>query len=205
MPKGNRLPRHFYTGDDVTGIARALLGKILCTHIEGILTTGIIVETEAYRGPEDRGSHAYKMRRTPRNEPMYLEGGNAYIYICYGIHHLFNVVTAIDGNPHAVLIRGLEPLEGIDAMLSRRKMICPQPKLTAGPGSLAMALGLDTSLTGQDMLLRDSPVWIEDRGHTIARPDIVTGPRVGMNFPGEWAVIPWRFSVRDNPWVSPAK
>ncbi len=200
-----RLPRTFYTSDDVVSVARALLGKVLSTKIDGQLTSGIIVETEAYRGPEDRGSHAYGMRRTPRTEPMFWQGGTAYIYLCYGIHHLFNVVTGARDVPHAILIRAIEPLEGIDIMMDRRKLKTPKYMMTAGPGALAAALGLQTGLTGQDMLRQGSPVWIEDRGIQISKKDIVSGARVGMNFTGKWAVIPWRFSVKGNKWVSPAR
>jgi DNA-3-methyladenine glycosylase len=136
---------------------------------------------------------------------MYARGGIAYIYLCYGVHHLFNVVTGVEGDPHAVLIRGIEPVEGLDIMLSRRKLEHPEPRLTAGPGSLSVALGLDTSLTGQNLLAKDSPVWLEDRGKRIGLQKIKSGPRVGMNFSGKWATIPWRFSIAGNPWVSSAR
>ena len=200
-----RLHRQFYTGDDVLAIAKALLGKVLCTEINDQLTSGIIVETEAYHGPEDKASHAYGGRRTPRTEIMYAQGGTAYIYLCYGIHHLFNVVTATRDVPHAVLIRAIEPMDGIDVMLERRKMSSMNHRLTAGPGSLSVALGLNTTLSGLDMLKRDSPVWIEDYGTEISKRCIIAGPRVGVAYAEEWAAKLWRFSVKGNPWVSKAR
>jgi DNA-3-methyladenine glycosylase len=185
--------------------SKALLGKVLCTKLDGQLTSGIIVETEAYHGPEDKASHAFGMRRTPRTEPMFGRAGVAYIYLCYGIHYLFNIVTAPAGVPHAILVRAIEPVDGIDIMLGRRAMESVLPRLTAGPGSMSTALGLNTSLTGQDMLKRNSPVWIEDRGVLIPEKEIIASPRVGVDYAGEWAKKRWRFRIRDNRWTSPAK
>ena len=199
-----RLPRQFYTGDDVVSISQALLGKVLCTDLDGGLTSGIIVETEAYQGPADKASHAFGGRHTTRTEVMYRKGGTAYIYLCYGIHHLFNVVTAQSGVPHAILIRAIEPLEGIDIMQIRRKMDKVSTRLTSGPGSLSTALGLHSRLSGQDMLEKESPFWIEDRGVVIPSKLIVKGPRVGVGYAGSWAKKPWRFRIKDNPWTSPA-
>ncbi|MCA0238809.1 MAG: DNA-3-methyladenine glycosylase [Bacteroidetes bacterium] len=188
------LPSSFYTRPDVVQIARELLGKVLVTELDGRRTSGIITETEAYRAPEDRASHAYNNRRTARTEVMFAEGGHAYVYLCYGIHHLFNVVTATQDTAHAVLIRALEPLEGVEWMLERRKMKNPNhPALTTGPGALAQALGLTTRWTGQNMLLPDSPVWIEDRGIEVAPSSIVAGKRIGVDYAGECAEWPWRF------------
>ncbi len=188
------LPSSFYTRSDVVQIARELLGKVLVTELDGRRTSGIITETEAYRAPDDRASHAYNNRRTARTEVMFAEGGHAYVYLCYGIHHLFNVVTATQDTAHAVLIRALEPLEGVEWMLERRKMKNPNhPALTTGPGALAQALGLTTRWTGQNMLLPDSPVWIEDRGIEVAPSSIVAGKRIGVDYAGECAEWPWRF------------
>lgn len=200
-----RLSREFYTGNDVVSIAQSLLGKVLCTRINNQLTTGIIVETEAYHGPEDKASHAYGGRRTARTEMMYAQGGTAYIYLCYGIHHLFNVVTATENVPHAILIRAIEPLEGIDLMMTRRKMSSPSQSLTAGPGSLSVALGLDTSMSGMDLVSRNSPVWIEDRDTDILETQIIASPRVGVGYAKEWADQPWRFRIMGNAWTSRAK
>ncbi|HLF64313.1 MAG TPA: DNA-3-methyladenine glycosylase [Saprospiraceae bacterium] len=200
-----RLPRKFYTGDDVVSNAQALLGKILCTCIDGILTSGIIVETEAYHGPEDKASHAYNGCRTARTEIMYSQGGTAYIYLCYGIHHLFNVVTATKDVPHAILIRAIEPLEGIDLMLQRRDLSSLHHRLTAGPGALSMALGIHTGLSGTDLLHKNSPIWIDDRGTTVTSRQIIASHRVGVNYAGEWAQMPWRFRIKGNSWVSRAQ
>ncbi|MBL7779797.1 MAG: DNA-3-methyladenine glycosylase [Saprospiraceae bacterium] len=189
----------FYTRTDVVQIARELLGKVLVTAFDGRRTAGMITETEAYRAPDDRASHAYNNRRTARTEVMFAEGGHAYVYLCYGIHHLFNVVTGPRDTAHAVLIRAVEPLEGIEWMLERRRMKNPNhPGLTTGPGALAQALGITTQWTGQNMLLPDSPVWIEDRGISIAESAIVAGKRIGVDYAGECAEWPWRFWLQDS-------
>ncbi|SVE63860.1 uncharacterized protein METZ01_LOCUS516714, partial [marine metagenome] len=130
----SKLGIDFYQRENILAISHDLLGKVLCTNFNGSLTAGIIVETEAYAGVADRASHAYGGRRTNRTEVMYSPPGTAYVYLCYGMHHLFNVVTNVEGIPHAVLIRGIEPIEGIDIILQRRKMSKLLPKLTAGPG-----------------------------------------------------------------------
>src|ERR1700733_6763105 len=114
------LSDSFYRQEDVVDVARSLIGKYLCTCWEGVLTTGLIIETEAYRGPEDRASHAYNYRKTNRNSVMYEAGGVAYVYLCYGIHHLFNIVTNRLGVPHAVLVRAILPDEGVETMMHRR-------------------------------------------------------------------------------------
>lgn len=197
-----RLPATFYTREDVHGISRDLLGKFLVTHIDGVTTGGMIVETEAYRGPDDPASHAWKNRYTPRTRVMYEAGGKAYIYLCYGIHHLFNVVTGKAGIPHAVLIRALTPTDHIDIMLRRRRLDRLTPKITQGPGALSAALGLHTSLTGTDLTSPLSPVWIEDRDVVIHPKDIGTAPRVGVAYAGEAASWPWRYYLRGVEYVS---
>jgi DNA-3-methyladenine glycosylase len=199
-----RVPLNFYSSEDVVSISKALLGKVLCTNIDGAYTSGVIVETEAYHGPEDKASHAFGMRRTARTEPMFGRAGVTYIYLCYGIHHLFNIDTAPTGTPHAILVRAVEPLDGIDIMLRRRGMQTLQPRLTSGPGSMSAALGLTTALSGQDLQKRNSPVWIED-GKVLSRSDVIASPRVGVAYAAEWAEKPWRFRIRDNRWTSPAK
>ncbi|RYE23279.1 MAG: DNA-3-methyladenine glycosylase [Sphingobacteriales bacterium] len=197
------LQQEFYTRADVAQIARELLGKFLVTKIDGVYTAGMIVETEAYAGAADKASHAYGNRRTNRTEIMYAEGGTAYVYLCYGIHHLFNVVTNKKDTPHAVLIRGVEPVDGIADMLLRRGKEKMQPSLTAGPGALSVALGIRTGHTG--LSLAGNTIWLEDKGVKVAKKDIVTGTRVGVAYAAEDAMLPYRFSVRGNPYVSKGK
>lgn len=197
-----KLEQAFYADKDVLKVAKALLGKVLVTEIGGIRTAGRIVETEAYNGAADRASHAWNNRRTNRTEVMFGPGGVAYVYLCYGIHHLFNVVTNVRDTPNAVLVRGLEPLEGIDRMLFR----CGKQKLdytlTAGPGSLSKALGITTALTGRSLL--GDEIWIED-APPVPKKDIVAGTRVGVAYALEDAYLPYRFSIKGNPWVSKGK
>lgn len=188
-----KLERHFYTRDDVVEVARALLGKVLCSDIDGCVTKAIITETEAYAGVEDRASHAYGDRRTPRTEPMFAEGGIAYVYLCYGIHHLFNVVTGSEGNPLAVLVRAGLPLAGIDEMLARRGKECVDKNLLAGPGSLSQALGIRTPLSGTS--LSGESIWIENHDIEIADPAIAVGPRIGIDYAGEDVALPYRFVI----------
>jgi len=197
------LPLSFYTRSDVVAIAQELVGKQLMTNINGIISGGMIVETEAYAGPEDRASHAYNNRRTARTEVMFSQGGTAYIYLCYGLHHLFNVVTNQEGIPHAVLIRGLEPRQGIDIMLERRGMQMVHPKLSNGPGSLAQALGIDRRMSGSSLL--KPPIWIEDNNCTVSENQILSSPRVGVQYAREHALLPWRFRLRGSKWTSPAR
>ncbi|MES2780549.1 MAG: DNA-3-methyladenine glycosylase [Bacteroidota bacterium] len=198
-----RLSSDYYLQADIVAIAQNLLGKILCTNIENKRCAGIIVETEAYAGIIDKASHAYGNRRTSRTEIMFREGGVAYIYLCYGIHHLFNVVTNIDGVPHAALIRAIEPIEGIEYMLERRGKTKVDYTLGNGPGSLSKSLGIHYGLTG--ISLQDTHIWIEDRGIHIPQKQIIASPRVGVAYAKEDAMLPYRFRIKDNPWTSPAK
>lgn len=197
------LPESFYTGKDVVKIARQLLGKALVTNFAGVYTTGIIVETEAYAGAIDKASHAYGGRRTQRTEIMYSRGGVAYVYLCYGIHHLFNVVTNVQDTPHAVLIRAVEPLEGIAHMLERRGKDILQPSLTAGPGAMSVALGIHTSHTGTS--LQSEELHIEDRGIKVPAKDIVAATRVGVAYAADDAMLPYRFYIKGNKYVSKGK
>jgi len=198
----NKLPPDFYTRDDVVQIARELLGKYLMTRFDGQITAGKIVETEAYRAPEDKASHAWNNRRTRRTEVMFREGGVAYVYLCYGVHHLFNVVTGAEGMAHAVLVRAVEPADNVALMLQRRNMVKPRRQLTAGPGVLTKALGIRTEHSGLNLTAPDSPIRIEDRGVEISGTDILAGPRVGVDYAGECAHWEWRFRVKDSPWTS---
>lgn len=189
------LPSEYYAHSDVLHLSRDLLGKVLCTHIDGERTSGVITETEAYRAPEDRASHAFGGRRTKRNEAMYSQGGVAYVYLCYGIHSLFNVVTNQAEIPHAILVRAIHPIEGVDTMLTRRNKTMVKTTLTTGPGALSQALGITTQHNTSS--LTSETIWIEDRGIAIPSQEIITGPRVGIDYAGEDALLPWRFR-----WVS---
>ncbi len=199
-----RLQRSFYCRDDVELIARELLGKMLVTEFDGVRTSGRIVETEAYAGKTDRASHAWNGRRTKRTEIMYCEGGTAYVYLIYGIYALFNVVTNKKDIPYAVLVRGLEPLQGIDVMLRRRGHEKLTPKLSAGPGTLTIALGITTTHHGIS-LLGNSPIWLEDDGHEVDAEDIAAGPRIGVDYAGKDALLHRRFWVKGNRFVSKGK
>ena len=189
-----KLDSAFYRRDDVVQVSRELLGKVLCTRANGVVTKAVITETEAYAGAGDRASHAYGGRRTKRTEPMFAEGGRAYVYLCYGIHHLFNVVTAEAGTPHAVLVRAGSPLDGVALMKRRRGAKATDKTLLAGPGSLAQSLGITTRLTGAD--LSGERIWIEDHGIVIGDTEISAGARVGVDYAGEDALRPYRFLVR---------
>ncbi len=198
-----KLPLHFYARNDVVQISKDLLGKVLCTNINGRVTKVIITETEAYAGVNDKASHAYGGRRTKRTEPMYRQGGLAYVYLCYGIHHLFNIVTNEADTPHAVLIRAGRPLEGVDVMQKRRKKQRKDRTLLAGPGSLAQALGITTDLTGTSLL--GNRIWIEDQQIPLDAEVVIAGPRIGIAYAEEDAGRPYRFRVDmdDRARVSP--
>lgn len=192
------LPPSFYLHEDVVQVAKDLLGKVIVTKIDGITTSGIITETEAYAGVTDKASHAYGGRRTNRTEIMYAKGGVAYVYLCYGIHHLFNVVTNMQDIPHAVLIRAIEPIKGIDVMLQRRKKVKLQSQLTSGPGAMSMALGIHTSHTG--LSLAKSIITLHDEGIHI--DDIVATTRIGVDYAKEDALLPYRFYIKGNSFIS---
>lgn len=186
-----KVPIEFYLREDVVRISRELLGKVLCTKLDGRVTKAIITETEAYAGVSDKASHAYGGRRTKRTEQLYARGGTAYVYLCYGIHHLFNVVTNKAGTPHAVLIRAGEPFEGRELMQKRRGKQHNERSLLLGPGSLSQALGITTDLTGTNLL--GDQIWIEDHKISVADEDIASGPRVGIDYADEDAARPYRF------------
>lgn len=199
-----KLPLSFYQREDVVALSRELLGKYLFTHTDADgITGGIIVETEAYNGTADKACHAHGGKMTPHTQVMYREGGIAYIYLIYGFHYLLNVVTGPPGNPQAVLIRAIEPTEGIDTMLRRRNMATALPKLTAGPGVLCKALGITKELNGASFL--EDTIWIEDRQLYIPDEEVVASPRVNVDYAGEDALLPWRFRIKNNKWTSPAK
>ena len=196
-----KLDRTFYCRDDVVGISRELLGKVLCTRLDGRPTSAIITETEAYAGAGDRASHAYGGRRTRRTEPMFGPGGRAYVYLCYGIHHLFNVVTNVEDTPHAILVRAGKPLDGVETMLERRGKSTVGRSLMGGPGSLASALGIRTDHTGTDLL--GEQIWIEDRGFRVDAGSVTAGPRIGVDYADEDAHLPYRFVAALN--IQPAR
>ena len=194
-----KLQRSFYTRANVVTVARELLGKLLVVPARnGKRVSGIIVETEAYRGPLDRAAHSYGGRRTKRTEPMYAIGGTAYIFFVYGMYYQFNVVTNDAEIPHAVLIRAVEPVEGIEVM-RRRRHGQPDHNLTNGPGKLCIALGIDRGLDGVDLLGKQ--VWLEE-GRKIGRSQIASGARIGIDYAEEWKEKPWRFWIRNNSFVS---
>lgn len=193
MKTYKRLPETFYTKADVITIARELLGKQLVSFSEGQLTAGIITETEAYNGIIDKASHAYGDRRTKRTETMYRGGGIAYIYLCYGIHSLLNVVTNISGVPHAVLIRAIYPVLGQEFM-SRRIGRKVSAKEGIGPGKVTKLLGLSYANDGED-LIHSNKVWIEDANIIIPESSIMITPRIGVSYAGEDSLLPYRFVV----------
>jgi DNA-3-methyladenine glycosylase len=194
-----RLPRDFYTRPNVLTVARELLGKLLVVPARnGKRISAKIVEVEAYRGPLDRAAHSYGGRRTARTEPMYAIGGTAYVFFVYGMYYQFNAVTNVEHTPHAILIRAVEPVEGIEMMRKRRDSQ-PDHNLTNGPGKLCIALGIDRRLDGADLL--GSKVWLEE-GETILRSQIMTGLRIGIDYAEEWRDKPWRFWIKDNAFVS---
>lgn len=162
----------------------------------------MIVETEAYRAPDDQACHAWKNRRTARTETMFATGGIAYVYLCYGIHHLFNIVTAEKDMAHVVLIRAVEPMEGQEVMFDRRGIKQLRPQLTAGPGVMTKALGINIQYNGTDLTAANSPIWVEDRGVAILPAAISESPRVGVAYAGAAAEWPWRFWLRESKWVS---
>jgi DNA-3-methyladenine glycosylase len=195
-----KLPLSFYQRNDVLEVARDLLGKLLVTKWKGIETSGRIVECEAYAGPADMASHASGGRRTARNEIMYANGGFAYVYLCYGIHHLFNVVTNTIDTPHAILIRAVEPMKGIGEMLKRTGKQKPDNTLTRGPGNVSRALGIYTIHSGISLLSKD--LFLADDGFTFSRNDIIASPRIGVDYAGKDAQLHYRFYVKGNPFVS---
>lgn len=199
MANLKKLSRDFYTRADTLKVARELLGKLLVVPTEdGIRVSGIIVETEAYHGVRDKASHAYNHRRTNRTESMFGLGGTAYVYFIYGMYYQFNVVTNVAETPNAVLIRALEPFEGIEVMRARRP-VKRDKDLTNGPGKLCRALNIDRRFDRADLL--GESIWLEE--HTRVQPrHIASGPRVNIGYAEEYIAKPWRFWVRDNPYVS---
>lgn len=197
------LPPAFYRRPDVVQIAKDLLGKMLVTNINGEVCAAKIVETEAYCGATDRACHAHFNKRTKRTEIMFAPGGVAYVYLCYGIHSLFNVVTNEAGFADAVLIRAAEPIYNVELMMRRRNISRPDDyRLTAGPGALSQAMGICTAHYGES--LQGNRIRIVDYQH-VAEKNILAGPRVGVAYAGKDALLPWRFRIAGNAWCSRAK
>jgi len=199
----SKLPVSFYCRKNVVLIARELIGKILVTQFNGIVTAGRIVETEAYNGIIDKASHSFGGRRTNRTEIMYANGGMAYVYLCYGMHHLFNVVTNVKDVPHAVLIRAVEPIIGIDEMLQRTKKTKADFTLTKGPGNVSKALGIQTIHSGFN--LTGNEIFIASDDFAIKKDAIKITARIGVNYAGEDALLPYRFIIANNKYVSGKK
>ena len=200
-----KLPLAFYKRKDVVSIARELLGKIIITNLDGVTTSGRIVETEAYVAHVDRASHAFGGRRTAKNEHMYAHPGTAYVYICYGMHQMFNIVTNEKDIPDAVLIRAVEPLEGIDSMLKRTGKSKLDHTLTKGPGNVGKALGIFKKHSGLHLLGDESDgdqIYLVDDGFKLKKDEVGISGRIGVASAGADALLPYRFYVRGNKYVS---
>ena len=198
-----KLSLKFYSRRDVVTIARDLIGKILITNFDGIRTSGRIVETEAYVSLIDKASHSFGGKRTDRNEHMYSGPGTAYVYICYGMHQMFNIVTNEKNIPDAVLIRAVEPMEGIETMMKRTGKVTPDFTLTRGPGNVGKALGIYKHHSGLNLL--DETIYLIDDGFRFDVKAIGTSSRIGVESAGMDALLPYRFYVRKNPYVSGKK
>lgn len=194
-----KLPPSYYLNPDVEFLAKDLLGKILFTRKDNNITAGIIVETEAYFGTGDKASHAYGGRRTARTEIMYSEGGTVYVYLCYGIHYLLNVVTSVKDDPKCILIRSIESYEGLEIMEMRRKMSADHQAISSGPGSMAKSLGIDSSFNKN--VLTGERIWIEDRDIFYNTSQIGIASRIGIAYAQEHANLPLRFFVKDSKYV----
>ena len=199
-----KLPAAFFQRPDVLQIARDLLGKHLCTNLNGIITAGRVVETEAYCHVGDQSMTLHLQRKREQAQGLYVPGGHAYIYTVYNRHALFNIATHDAEHPDTVLIRAVEPTIGVEEMLRRRGLSAPVRALTAGPGVLTQALGITPALTGRPVT--GEVLWFEDHGEEVAPANIVVSARVGLEYAGpEAAGLPWRFRLRDSKWTSPAR
>jgi DNA-3-methyladenine glycosylase len=195
-----KVPISFYNRKDVVQIAKELLGKIVVTDIDGLFTSGRIVETEAYVGITDKASHSFGGKRTARNEIMYAAPGTAYIYICYGMHQMLNIVTNEKEIPDAVLIRAIEPIKGIDIMLKRTGKKILDKTLTRGPGNVGKALGIFRHHSGAHLL--DNEIYLLDDNFIIPKENIGISIRIGVESAGADGLLPYRFYVRRNKYVS---
>ena len=201
----NKLPHCFFLDEHVPELARSLLGCRLWTRTNSRTTAGVIVETEAYDGIKDKASHAYGGRRTSRTKIFYHTGGIAYTYLCYGIHTLFNIITGPEEIPHAILIRAIAPCEGVDVILERRGQKRLKRNTAGGPGLVSQALGITRAHNG--LPVDGNQIWLTEPfvHEKPAQEEIVASPRVGIDYAGKDAYLPWRFRVSSSPWTSPAK
>ena len=199
-----KLPAAFFQRPDPLEIARELLGKHLYTHIDGVLTAGRVVETEAYRHEGDHSLTLHLQRKRQQAQGLYVPGGHAYIYTVYNKYALFNIATHDAAHPDTVLIRAVEPTVGVEEMLRRRGLLAPVRALTAGPGVMSQALGITPALSGESVT--GDVLWFEDHGEVVAPADITASARVGLEYAGpEAAGLPWRFRISGSKWTSPAK
>ena len=196
----SKLNKSFYCSNNILDIAQSLLGKILYTNLSNKITGGMIVDVEAYLGTTDKACHSYNNKRTKRTEAMFESGGISYVYLCYGMHYLFNVVVGEKNNPCAILIRAIEPIDGIKVMLKRRNFAKLKNNLTNGPGKLTQSLGI-TNRENQKSLI-DTLVWIENQNIKIMKKDILSSSRIGVDYAGQDAKLPYRFYIKNNQWVS---
>lgn len=198
----NLLSKEFYLDEDILKISKSLLGKIIYTQIEDKICAAKIVETEAYKAPEDKASHAYANKKTNRTEVMFEEGGIIYMYLCYGLHQMLNIVTGPKGTAHATLIRAVEPITNIELMRTRRKHPKSDLNIGSGPGKVGQAMGLKLMHNGSSLLTREHLIWIEDHGLIIPDQQIICSPRVGIAYAEEYAMYPWRFRILDSKFTS---
>lgn len=189
-----KVKKSYFLEEDVVSLAEDMLGKVLVTKFNNKLTAGIITETEAYDGVNDKACHAYGGKRTDRTEVMYAQGGISYVYLCYGMHHLFNIVTGSKDVPQAVLIRAIQPLKGIEEILKRRNANKLSTQLCVGPGKITKALGITTQHNAFD--LTKGKIWLEDENVQLKKSQILKGPRIGVDYAGEDAKLPYRFWIR---------
>ena len=194
-----KLERAFFTRTDTLRVARDLLGKLLVVPTtDGRRVSGMIVETEAYLGELDKAAHSYGGRRTARNETTYAEGGHVYVFFVYGMYYQLNLVTGLINHPHVVLIRAVEPVEGIEVMRGRRGAM-KDKNLTSGPGKLCIAFDITRKLNGADLM--GDRIWVEDH-RNLKKSEIESGPRVGIDYAEEFVDVPWRFWYKESPYVS---
>lgn len=196
-----RLTRSFFRRDPVT-VARDLLGQRLVRIVDGVRLAGLIVETEAYLGIKDRAAHSFGGRRTRRTETMYRDGGTAYVFLNYGIHRLLNVVTEMEGAPSAVLLRAIEPLEGIETMFRLRPAAKSLIEIGSGPGKLGAAMAIDRSLDREDFVHSEHLFIERARAGEISPRSYIRTARIGVDYAKEWADKPLRFCLRGNRHVS---
>ena len=193
-----RIERKFYMRDAVT-VGKDILGKIIVKKTaDGRIMSGRITEVEAYMGITDKASHSYGGRRTKRTEVMYKEGGYSYVFLIYGMYECFNVTVGREGDPQAVLIRGVEPLENKNLMWEKRK-VKKEKDISNGPGKLTKALGITREDNGADLVASEN-LWLEDDGYKVK--DIVETTRIGIDYAEEDALKPWRFYIKDSIFIS---